>query len=103
MKFETVEPIVKRLLEKIEETRADDNILYAYYVSRVDGDVTKVLFDRKYRLMNGLASYETVSRVRRKLQERDARLKPSKEYIAARKKAEAEYKAYAKGKGGATK
>ena len=103
MEFKTVEQEIKPILLNNEDARADDMRLYVRYINSKGGDAGKVLLDRKYRLMNGLASYETVSRVRRKLQERDARLKPSKEYIAARKKAEAEYKAYAKGKGGATK
>jgi hypothetical protein len=102
MDIKTVEHEVKPILEEYENTRADDMRLYVRYITRKGGDVGKVFFDRKYRLMNGLASYETVSRVRRKLQERDAGLRPSKEYIEARKKAEQEYRAYAKGKGGAT-
>ena len=103
MDIKTVEHEVKPILEEYENTRADDTRLYVMYITRKGGDVGKVFSSRKYRIMNGLASYETVSRVRRKLQSKDARLRPSKEYIEARKKAEAEYRAYAKEKGGATK
>ena len=102
MEFKTVEQEVKPILEEYEAARSDDMRLYVRYITRKGGDVGKVFFDRKYRIMNGLASYETVSRVRRKLQAKDARLRPSKKYLDEGKKAEAEYKRYAKEKGGAT-
>lgn len=102
MEFKTVEQEVKPILEEYEAARSDDTRLYVGYITRKGGDVGKAFFDRKYRIMNGLASYETVSRVRRKLQAKDASLRPSKKYLDERKKAEAEYKRYAKEKGGAT-
>ena len=104
MDFKTVEQELKPILEEYEAARCDDMRLYVRYLTRKGrgNDLGKVLLDRKFRLMNGLASYETVSRVRRKLQAKDARLRPSKKYLEERKKAEAEYKKYAREKGGAT-
>jgi len=100
MTFKTVEQELKPILEKYESTRGDDMNLYVKYVNSRGGDIGKTLCDRKYRLSRGLASYDTVSRIRRKIQAENAGLRPSKEYIEKRKKAEAEYKKYAKEKGG---
>lgn len=101
MEFKTVEKEVKPILEQYETTRADDMQLYFYYAKRNGVNLGKALLDRKYRLLSGIASYDTVSRVRRKLQAQYKDLRPSKEYLEVRKKAEAEYKKYAKEKGGA--
>ena len=95
--MKNVEKDLIPILEKHEETRADDMRLYYKYIVSKGGDVGKSLFDRKYRLINGLVSYERVSRARRKLQEHYAYLQPSKEYMEKRKKAEKEFRAYAKG------
>lgn len=103
MKFKTVEQEVKPILEQIKETRADDMRLYHIYVMRKGLNMGKALLDSKYRITNGLATYDTVSRVRRKLQAKYAGLKPSREYLKLRKEAEKEYRDYARGKGGATK
>ena len=51
---------------------------------------------KEYRSERGIAPYETVSRCRRKLQEKYAELRPTKEQIENKKKAEKKYKAYAK-------
>lgn len=102
MEFKTVEQDIKPILEEQEETRSDDSVLYVRYINRKGGGIGKALLDRKYRLINGLASYDTVSRVRRKLQAKYESLRPTKEYLEERKKAEKEYRAYAKEKGGAT-
>jgi hypothetical protein len=50
-----------------------------------------------YRHLYDLAPYETVSRVRRKLQEKYAELRPTAEQIEEKKRAEKEYRLYAKG------
>lgn len=97
MKFTTVEKEIKPILKDNNLTRADDMLLYAEYLKLKGGNMNKAFLDRKYRLINGLASYETVSRVRRKLQEVNPKLKPSKSYLSSRKAAEKEYKQYAKG------
>lgn len=101
MEFKTIEQEVKPILKEFDKARSDDMYLYVKYVNMKGYEVGKALLDRKYRIINGLAPYETVSRVRRKLQAKDVSLMPSKEYLEARKKAEAEYKKYAREKGGA--
>lgn len=85
------------ILRKDEESRADDMLLYYRYISSKGCEVKLSLFDKQYRIVNDLVSYERVSRARRKLQEHYADLRPSAEFIAKRKKAEKEFRAYAKG------
>lgn len=99
MKLKTLEQEVKPILEEYEDTRADDMRLYVKYISIKGLNVGKSLLNRKYRITNGLAPYDSVSRVRRKLQAANESLRPSKKYMEQRKKAEAEYKKYAKEKG----
>ena len=109
MDFKRVEDEIKPILKYSEAARADDMALYAYYVSHKLEKaglgftwLQRVFTDRRYRIIHGIAPYTTVSRCRRKLQAQDTKLRPSKEYIEERKRAEKEYKAYAKQKGGAS-
>lgn len=97
MTFKTIESDLKPILERIEEARADDMTLYAYYVKEKGANLGKVLLSREYRLKCGLASYDSVGRIRRKLQEHYANLRPTKEYMEKRRKSEKEYRKYAKG------
>lgn len=97
MTFKTIETDLKPILEKNEEARADDMTLYAYYVKGKGANLGKVLLSREYRLKCGLASYDSVGRIRRKLQEHYKELRPSKEYLEKRRKAEKEYRKYSKG------
>lgn len=95
--MKSVEKDLIPILEIDEETRADDMRLYYRYVSGKGCDFKQSLLDRIYRISNGLVSYDRVSRARRKLQEHYAYLRPTEDYMAFRKKTEAEYRLYAKG------
>lgn len=108
MRFKKVENDVIPILKANRMARCDDMTLYACYAYKKIQDephgkdwLQKVFSDRRYRLIHGIAPYETVSRVRRKLQADHDNLRPSKADIEERKQAEKEYKAYAKQKGGA--
>ena len=109
MEFKTVEQDVAPILKNDNAARCDDMALYTYYayekLNRAKADLTggwlqRVFTDRRYRIIHGIAPYETVSRVRRKLQEKYAELRPSKEYQEERKRVEVEYKKYARQRGG---
>lgn len=109
MEFKTVEQDVTPILKNDNAARCDDMALYTYYayekLNRAKADTTggwlqRVFTDRRYRIIHGIAPYETVSRVRRKLQEKYAELRPSKEYQEERKRVEVEYKKYARQRGG---
>lgn len=96
--FETVEKAIEPILLNNPYTRADDMLLYLEYLRSIGaaGDLAAVFSDRKYRIAYGIAPYESVSRVRRKLQERYECLKPSKDYIECRRKSENEFRKYAR-------
>lgn len=96
--FLTVEKAIEPILATDPFTRADDMLLYLEYLRRMGaaGDLAAVLSDRKYRIAYGIAPYETVSRVRRKLQERYEDLRPSKDHIEFRRKNEKEFRKYVK-------
>ena len=97
MTFKTIEKELKPILEKDIESRADDMRLYIMYVKRKGADVGKVLTCREYRLRAGVASYDSIGRIRRKIQEAEPSLRPSKEYMETRRLSEMEYRKYAKG------
>ena len=102
MDFETLENEVLAILKYNETARADDMALYANYVFNhvkddLEGDnwLVRVFSDRRYRIQNGISPYSSVSRCRRKLQEKHPELKPSAKVIKERKESEERYKAYA--------
>lgn len=96
--FKTVEKAIEPILLNNPYTRADDMLLYLEYLRSIGaaGDLAAVLSNRKYRIAYGIVPYESVSRVRRKLQERHECLRPCKDYIAYRRKNEKEFRKYAR-------
>ena len=99
MNFKTVEQAVEHILGEKQETRADDMLLYLCYLDLKKAPTIHTMFNRDFRIKNGIASYETVSRVRRKLQARYRWLRPTPKEIAERRQAEKEYRKYARGRG----
>lgn len=106
MAFKRVEDDIKPILKQNASARVDDMTLYANYVfEKIKGiDVSmpttwleQVFSNKLYRIAYGIAPYETVSRVRRKLQEKYEELRPTKEQRAEKKRLEKEYKQYARG------
>ena len=107
MTFKTVEHDVARILKQNHEARNDDMKLYAAYTYEKIKDaglglgwLITVFSDSRTRIAYGIAPYETVSRIRRKLQAANENLKPSMAAVAEKKRAEKEYKKYVKQKGG---
>lgn len=67
----TLEEVVVDILEKHAETRCDDYLLYVAVCSRLQPDAMKMSFD--YVMKNHydlLPNWESVTRARRKVQER---------------------------------
>ena len=104
MDFEKIEDEVREILKVNMQARADDMKLYADYVftklnkmgySKV-GWLEKVFSDTRFRLIHGIAPDESVSRIRRKLQNEDIALQPDLITVKARKELIKEYKAYAR-------
>jgi hypothetical protein len=104
LKFETLEEEIEYILEYNHEARADDMTLYSDYVYRRIKDeglglgwLVKIFSDRKYRASKGICTFETVTRVRRRLQASNPELRPTKEAIEARKEQTKKIKQYARG------
>lgn len=77
---------VKQLLETIPQTRANDNLLIAYFMK----DVYKVQNTFDIALKFNVNVYETIRRARQKAQELDPALRPSDEVYQNRLKKEKE-------------
>ena len=99
MTFNTVEREIEPILQNNIATRCDDMFLYACYVNAKGASVNGVFTNKNYRLNAGIAPYETVSRIRRMLQAKYADLRPTPAQIAEKKRAEKEYRAYARERG----
>lgn len=104
MKLERLEDEIQFILEYNTEARADDMTLYADYVYRHIKDeglglgwLVKVFSDRRYRASLGISGYESVSRIRRKIQEKYPELKPTAEAIKVRKEHNKMIREYVRG------
>ena len=100
MKLKELEKDVKALLVSNPKTRASDDLLYFMLIedrlqkmgkslARISAQ-DYILHYRKYHL----PTIESVGRCRRKLQERDASLKPSSSVVLHRKEMEKSYHNY---------
>ena len=102
---ETLENEIMDILKSDHVARADDMALYANYCFRkVDGVdlglgwLVTIFSDKRFRISHGIAPYSTISRVRRKIQEKYPELRATPEQIKEKKELERKYKAYAKKK-----
>lgn len=101
-----LEDEVVSILEDNPNTRGDDMALYSVYAYRklkgkTDGlsmmrGFLLLFSDNRYRVTNGVAPFESVSRCRRKVQSRREDLRPTEEQVRERAEAIAEFKKYAR-------
>ena len=101
-----LEDEVVSILEDNPNTRGDDMALYSVYAYRklkgkTDGlsmmrGFLLLFSDNRYRVTNGVAPFESVSRCRRKVQSRREDLRPTDEQVRERAEAIAEFKKYAR-------
>lgn len=103
MEFKKVEDDIKPILKNNISSRIDDMTLYACYsyekiagLNLGAGWLEKIFSDKRLRISYGIAPYETVSRIRRKLQEKHEELRPTPEQRAEKRKLEQRYKQYAR-------
>lgn len=96
-KLKHQEDIIKPILEEYPETRGDDFILYATVIEKCRPDLQNLSVIDFLTMHKDLycPSYESVTRVRRRLQAKYPDLASDKAK-AKRAKQEAEYRAYAK-------
>lgn len=105
-----LENVVAGILSNFEKTRSDDQLLYLIYLSMIHGKVYpdasvrdyenyfhSAMTQRIFRVKHGIAEFESVSRCRRKVQEKYEDLKPSEEAIKARRELSKKFILYARG------
>lgn len=101
MKLKTLEAQVIYMLEKHPKTRDDDSLLYAcYLLYKKVPNVSVIEFFKNpdyYKAELGIASFESVGRCRRKVQESRPDLRPTKEARARKRENESRYRTYARG------
>lgn len=95
MRVSQLEPIVERCLVSDERCRKDDFILYLSVIEQYGLDTTMSIHSAlKNHSVLKLPSFESVSRCRRKLQERDVSLKDD-DTAKMRERERQEYEDYA--------
>ena len=92
---------VERLLTVEPKTRADDMVLYYKYIEEnfkgaTNENFTAFFADPRYRAENGLPSFASVSRMRRKLQEERPDLRPDAQQQRIKKEYEKMYREFYK-------
>lgn len=93
-KLKHIEIRVMELLENYQECRENDHKLYAMYIQIyhfIEFTVETFIKYKEY----GIPSFESVSRCRRKLQEKNITLKPSNNILEDKEYAKIEYIKYA--------
>ena len=104
MNFINITPIVKNVLENQPETRDDDYLLWLIVIKKTCKACKLPDISQKMRICDFLEfvkyarfpKFETVSRVRRKMQEKYPELKGSAETQAARSEQERRFKEFAR-------
>lgn len=96
-RMKLLENEIEYLLTTEESNRADDMKLYASYCEMHGAcDLMQIFKSVSLRAVLGLASFESVSRVRRKLQEKNEDLRASIKTQQKRKDLQKEYRKYAR-------
>ncbi len=101
MRLTNITKLVKSILEKYPETRDDDYILWLKVLSNTQSDIpdytkmplSEFLINAKYMRF---PHYESVSRSRRKIQEKYPELRATEETRTARANFEKRYRKYAR-------
>lgn len=98
MKIDNVENLVKQALIKNKSAREDDHLLYIEVVYIIDPALVNVNFVMNFKNARqlGLPPFESVSRARRKLQEKYPELRATSKVENARKEKQMEFEEYSK-------
>lgn len=88
------ENVVRCVLMQKAATRSDDKLLY-YWVLRAEGFSTGIALET-FLLSGNYPNYDSISRVRRKLQEKYPELRPPKNDQIRRQEAEEDFIEYAR-------
>lgn len=88
------ENVVRYILLNKAATRSDDKLLY-FWVLREEGFNTRISIEN-YLLGDTYPNYDSITRVRRKLQEKYPELRPEKNEQIRRQEAEEDFIEYAR-------
>lgn len=96
-RLKKVEHIVEKILEKREDARENDDILYVYVCEYLNRGVSSMSFKNFFFTRNKTScpTFESVSRVRRKIFSERPELKPKGKVTEYREEMEQVYKDYA--------
>lgn len=97
MEVEVIENATDRILKEFPEARNNDHLLYVYLCESINPIVCQLSFSTVMRRRDEfqLPKFSSVSRARRKLQERNPALRGDKEVQQCRKELEKEFEAWA--------
>ena len=95
--FSKIEDQIKDILEKYPDCRNSDNILYSVYLSRVNPEVNSVSVSDFYKYFNdyNVPRFESIARIRRKVQSEYPELKGCDTVKQWRRENESKFKQYA--------
>ena len=93
MKQKKVEARVRVILENDPKTRDDDNLLFLEYCAMAGVDIHKSF---RELMLDNIPSRESVTRCRRKIQEKDESLRGTRKIQRVRRELEEEYREYAR-------
>ncbi len=98
MRIKLIESRVKQILEDEPNTRGDDYVLYGRYISKYHNSLVSInLVDALTNHIElGMPSFETVTRVRRRLQADTLSLRPTESTRLKRKSQEENFIDYAR-------
>lgn len=97
-----IEGKVKRILTEHPDSRSNDFVLYAHYITTYHADLKNagLIFALTHAAALGMPNYESITRARRKLQSLHPELNPTGGEKERRAKREKMFREYAKeGKG----
>ena len=90
------ENVVRYILTNYKATRSDDKLLY-YWVLREERLFTGITLEEFLLRDEGYPNYDSISRIRRRLQAQFPELLPVKKEQIRRQEAEEDFRAYARG------
>ena len=88
--FKTVKARVEYILRKYPEARNDDRYLWLMYVREFDPDMNKYIKYIPYKVLKNAVSFETLRRVRQKIQNSEGRYPPTDPEVARKRRIRSE-------------
>ena len=101
MGFKTIKEMITPILESKKQARCDDMYLYMCYLAMFKikrADVVTIFSSPDFRRSLNIIPYDSIGRIRRKIQSERPELRATPEQIKEKLRAEREYREYVKEK-----